>query len=328
LFSVVQFENKECSGSKESETGVCYTEAECNDHGGAKIGNCASGFGVCCMVKTSTCGSTVQQNSSFIQNPSHPSKWAPAQATNCVYNVKPCNNNICQMRLEFLQFEVSGKAATGACGTNTMAVNGGTARDISGICGTLTGQHLYIDNGRATADTVITFTQQGAGSAWNIRVLQIECDNSMRAPDGCLQYYTGAGGKFTSLGRGDNLRMLQFSYNICFRREANMCAIDYKASTAGSFDLGNALNANDNKAIAGVANLAMAEAALSIPGAPQLWYGGERLANTNMGTLDEVIRATTIPFTVRNVGTLTDRAAGQVANKGFDISWNQVPCAN
>ena len=93
LFSVVQFENKECSGSKESETGVCYTEAECNDHGGAKIGNCASGFGVCCMVKTSTCGSTVQQNSSFIQNPSHPSKWAPAQATNCVYNVKPCNNS-------------------------------------------------------------------------------------------------------------------------------------------------------------------------------------------------------------------------------------------
>ena len=73
------------------------------------------------------------------------------------------------------------------------------------------------------------------------------------------------------MGRGDNLRMLASPYTICFRREANMCAIDYTATTAGSFDLGVGTAANDNKAINQIGgaqpNDAMLEAFLSIRGA-------------------------------------------------------------
>ena len=60
----------------------------------------------------------------------------------------------------------------------------------------------------------------------------------------------GTGGTFKSLGRGDNLPMLQSGeYSICFRREQNMCEIDYSVTTAGSFNLGTTSANTDNRAI-------------------------------------------------------------------------------
>ena len=50
LFSVVQFKNNECTATS-GLTGVCYSSTECTDNGGSASGNCASGFGVCCIVK-------------------------------------------------------------------------------------------------------------------------------------------------------------------------------------------------------------------------------------------------------------------------------------
>ena len=46
------------------------------------------------------------------------------------------------------------------------------------------------------------------------------------------------------------MRMLQQTfYSICFRREENMCEIDYSVTTAGSFQLGVGMAANAGKAI-------------------------------------------------------------------------------
>jgi len=351
LFSVVQFDNLACTAggaSSDTPTGVCYTSTECSDKGGIPSGNCANGFGVCCVVKTSTCGTTVAQNCSYIQNPSFPTGYAPTTATNCQFKVKPLGTSkknqifanlmcpfstylsfldICQLRLDFLKLQISAKAATGACGTNTLTINGPTARDPPVLCGTITGQHIYVENGRSKDDTTLTFAQQGAASTWNIKVMQIECESVMRAPDGCLQYYTGNGGSFKSLTRGDNLRMLQQTfYNICFRREENMCEIDYSVTTAGSFQLGVGVATNKGQAITnpGTApNFAMAEALLTIPGAQNLGYGGEKLSNVAASVVDSVVRASTLPFSVLNSGTVIQ---GNQANQGFDLSWNQVPC--
>ena len=38
-------------------------------------------------------------------------------------------------------------------------------------------------------------------------------------------------------------------YSICFRREENMCEIDYSVTTAGSFNLGTTVANADMKAI-------------------------------------------------------------------------------
>merc|ERR1719510_1466118 len=77
LFSVVSFSNEECS----SETtftggqlaGTCYTSTECSDKSGTKSGNCAAGFGVCCVfVYNVLADTTITENRTHIQNPLYP----------------------------------------------------------------------------------------------------------------------------------------------------------------------------------------------------------------------------------------------------------------
>merc|ERR1711976_762663 len=213
LFSMVQFENLPCQGvgsNDEATTGVCYTATECDEKQGNEIGTCA-------------------------------------------FNIKPVGPNICQIKLDFLKLSLSGKEATGACGdaatTNTLKINGPTTTDPPTLCGDFDGQHIYVENGAKTAQTVLTFDVKGAGSSWNIKVNQIACDSEMRPPTGCLQYYTGVGGTFKSLGHGDSARMLQEDYVICFRREEGQCQIEYSIATADSFKLGTA-TAKDMQAIA------------------------------------------------------------------------------
>ena len=38
------------SVSDTSLQGVCYTSQECSDLGGTADGNCANGFGTCCII--------------------------------------------------------------------------------------------------------------------------------------------------------------------------------------------------------------------------------------------------------------------------------------
>ena len=58
LFNIVSFTNDVCTAASDATMmGTCYTSTECSDLGGSKDGNCASGFGVCCVFITS-CSST------------------------------------------------------------------------------------------------------------------------------------------------------------------------------------------------------------------------------------------------------------------------------
>ena len=50
LFSVVRFRNNECTTQESGMIGVCLKEEDCADQGGKKSGNCALGFGVCCLT--------------------------------------------------------------------------------------------------------------------------------------------------------------------------------------------------------------------------------------------------------------------------------------
>ena len=36
--------------SDDALQGVCYTKQECDDLGGTEDGNCAAGFGTCCVI--------------------------------------------------------------------------------------------------------------------------------------------------------------------------------------------------------------------------------------------------------------------------------------
>merc|ERR1712214_214265 len=59
LFSVVQFPNDACDTTDATPlTGTCLTSTECTGRGGTPGGNCAAGFGVCCVVAEATCTSS------------------------------------------------------------------------------------------------------------------------------------------------------------------------------------------------------------------------------------------------------------------------------
>ena len=48
----MSFPNKQCTSASDDFTfGTCLSATECGEAGGMKDGNCASGFGVCCVIK-------------------------------------------------------------------------------------------------------------------------------------------------------------------------------------------------------------------------------------------------------------------------------------
>merc|ERR1711892_1371433 len=121
LFSIVQFPNSGCTASSSSTTyGTCYTATECEEKGGSADGNCAAGFGVCCLITVSTCGSTVSTNTSYIRNTNFPSPFTPTSTGSCDIKVNKGSEDICQLRLDF-QTLTGFTAAVGIC-TDKLAV--------------------------------------------------------------------------------------------------------------------------------------------------------------------------------------------------------------
>eukprot|EP00094_Tigriopus_californicus_P011638 TCALIF_11243-PA protein Name:"Protein of unknown function" AED:0.03 eAED:0.03 QI:27/1/0.85/1/0.66/0.71/7/0/131 len=94
LFNIVSFRNNACTSTGSSnQAGTCLTSSECGSKGGSALGNCASGFGVCCIFTVSgSCGSTqtIAQNCSYIQNSGYPTADTTISET-CTYNF----NRIC-----------------------------------------------------------------------------------------------------------------------------------------------------------------------------------------------------------------------------------------
>lgn len=53
LFTIIEFPNSRCQATSASSTyeGTCYHRAECENLNGTAIGQCANGYGVCCVCK-------------------------------------------------------------------------------------------------------------------------------------------------------------------------------------------------------------------------------------------------------------------------------------
>jgi len=376
LFNVVQFKNEGCQAVSDNNLqGVCYTAQECTDLGGSADGNCANGFGTCCILivagTTGNCGGTVTQNCSFIQNVDYPSAEAAAQT--CNYMVTKCSSDICQIRLDFVTTGLGQPTSTtGKCDNDKLVITPGGG-SLAGanppeLCGTLTGQHVYVDAGTGTNGATLALTTVVANAAdgtknWRIKVSQIECSSEWRAPQGCLQYFTGVTNIVTSFnwdGTSTSARQLATQdYEICFRQEEGMCKINYNESPIGNA----AVNAFQLGVIAGINAIAghgtqancntAANSFIQIYGAerPQrLSIAAAAAANANDGDQyghgifcgdflcsaapptggtangcdqPNTVTASAIPFTIRHVAQKDSAGA---MNAGFSIQATQVPC--
>jgi hypothetical protein len=232
LFSVVTFKNDECTSdttlSGGARAGTCYSATECSDKSGQKSGNCASGFGVCCVfLNTLSAASTITENRTWIRNKEYPSYATATTAQSFAYTVNKMSSDICQIRLDFEMFQIAGpgnsneQIAGGTtythCTRDTMVITT-TEKSSQGItdpgtiCGSITGEHLYFDLTPTSADamtitmgTAVTGTGANqitpvlANRIWDFKVSQIPCYASYRAPAGCQRYLMTDSGKITSL---------------------------------------------------------------------------------------------------------------------------------
>merc|ERR1712051_384357 len=240
LFSIVQFPNQQCTSSSSSSTyGTCFTSAECSAKGGSADGNCAAGFGVCCVIYTSTCGATVTTNTTYIRNPSYPSSYTPSSTGSCTHTIDKVSDDVCQLRLDFQTMSGFATSTTAGLCSDSFAAAGQTGGDPPSICGTNTNYHMYVEFGATSTDTVkltITYGSTTTVKTWNILSRQISCTATWKAPTDCTQYFTGASGTVKSYNYAGGQLLNAMYYTNCIRTEEGYCRIQWKESSTSSPD--------------------------------------------------------------------------------------------
>ncbi len=264
VFQVVSFPNDECEGN--SMNGTCYLASECDTRGGSSIGSCADGFGVCCGFAIS-CGMTSSENVTYFNS----SGLTGASTENCRITICPAHDNICQLRLDFNQFVLSGPSTNSVsvtkilngnelpslangvgasfasnCLTDRFTVTNPSGVAPPAICGTNSNMHMYVGSSSACNDLAVSIiSSQGVGTdkvnpIWRIRVTQYSCDFDNLAPDGCTQYFFGpSAGTVESFNfrEGQGQHLANQNQNICVRRESGFCSICWFAAMAADFQV-------------------------------------------------------------------------------------------
>jgi len=334
LFSVVTFPNDECTTVMDpTMRGLCITAEECTDQGGTGSGNCASGFGVCCFT-TVTAAGTITNNVTYIQNEGFPTAvlgTGTVTATPRAFNVEG-GANICQVRLDFEAATVfeGPTANAGSCDGDKITVTQTSTtigNGFTNLCGTLTGQHIYVENDGANPAAIINVDTSATAFArtWKILVRTIECDSPAKAPGGCLQYFTGTSGNILSLNSGTAGALLDdLLYNVCIRREAGMCSYTVREARSASGATPDAFTVGVNAA-AGVGLAQCPAAHIVIPNSavtsPE--YCGVVLSNTDDDTTASPVTGTGPQFQIRVVTTAANTG---VEGTGFDLIYAQTVC--
>jgi len=245
VFSVVKFPNTVCLSTTSGRNGTCYTTSECTAKGGRSSGSCAASFGVCCVFEKS-CGA-----GSYSENSTYFTSTDISVGSACVLTICKSRSDVCQLRLDFETFGLNNPVTVttttnladatagasnslGLCATDTFSVSAPGAKAPPVICGTNTGQHLYVP---ASDSCNLLSANIGTGSSattssFTIKITQIECSSKTKAPDGCSQYFTGTTGTISTFNynAGTGVLLNDQHYSTCIRAERTICTICYFAA--------------------------------------------------------------------------------------------------
>lgn len=265
LFSVVSFKNEECTSETTftggSTGGTCYSSTECSDKEGTKSGNCAAGFGVCCIFESKTgITATIKENRTYIRNPLYPSVETATPSAAITYTIEKMQSDICQVRLDFDNFVIGGPSNSLESGVDgavtnckdTLTTTLSSNFQVPVLCGVMTGEHLYLDVGPDSTDkatlamafaTTTILPAANAMRSWSVKTSQIPCWATYRAPDGCHRYFMQPTGQIISPNFGklssepttrattnilSGLDLLSQNLKTCLRREKGMCCTRFE----------------------------------------------------------------------------------------------------
>ena len=89
-------------------------------------------------------GGTIIHNGTYFRNPNAPGTYNEAKA--CSVTVQRFRHDICQLRLDFLIFDLA-RPRDGVCDSDRFVVNGHSQNSIiPALCGYNTGQHCKLEN--------------------------------------------------------------------------------------------------------------------------------------------------------------------------------------
>jgi len=271
VFQIVKFNNDACT-AVDGTMGTCYTASECTTKGGEERGNCASGFGVCCVAVLDTCASElkVSLNNSYIQNKGYPSDVQTGAASTCPtsrqsataltteYTIGKAASDIVQLRLDFLVTEVS-NPMMGSCDNDTITITGADAVTMknmpSNLCGVLSGSHVYISVKTVESVKLTVKLTSLSTQKWSILIRQYDSSQTeYLAPRGCLQYYRQDMGTLETFnynsGNGELLN--DHMYTMCIAQNDAYCDI---ALTSSDFMLGGSAGACSDAVVFGTNQL-------------------------------------------------------------------------
>lgn len=131
-----------------NKTGFCVpSPMECRGRGGTLLGPCLRFrgtnmppqiVGACCYYQT-TCGGDIHVNGTHFRSPNFPDPY-PSPGS-CQATVKNTYSNICQLRLDFIVFNLK-QPVLGNCNSDRFVVNGQSNNDIiPSLCGYNPDQH-------------------------------------------------------------------------------------------------------------------------------------------------------------------------------------------
>jgi len=243
LFSVVQFKNDPCtssdkisSASTTNRNGTCVTSSECIERSGSAKGNCAAGFGVCCVqILKDDSDTDVNYNDTYIQNPDYPNSYGDEGTI--TYKVNKLDSSICYLRLDFELFDLIDTPLSSKCeaGDYVQVSNTGSGLTYPVMCGNLAGQHMYVSMGADdsdSADIKIATPTEAAGSTrkWEIKVAQIPCFSTYSPPEGCTQWFTEPSGTISDWSSDTYGLQDSLDYQICVRQNMGYCCVEYTAT--------------------------------------------------------------------------------------------------
>jgi len=313
-----------CNASN-SDEGTCMSSQDCATAGGSPMGDCADGYGACCVI-TADCGDNVARNRTYLASNS------TTGAVNCQYKIKkpindsalPFYSRACQVRLDFDTLTLGAPdAKTSLCSADSLQVSGSPA-DFGKICGANSGQHIYLPIG--SSDDVATLTITGASATttsrdWKIRTTYIPCDSPMLAPEGCLQYYTADSGAIKSFNNvaatADQLSQIGgLHYSACVSSPASACGLSLEAS---AFSLSGDASAADGTAEKG-------STCVDSVGVMIRDKDGKPNFDTYFcGTKFDAITTYATPFAVQVV-TDAEEPDTDKQNAGFELKYSRVNC--
>lgn len=360
VFQIVTFPNDGCnSNDGDYSEGTCITAAECSARGGRVSGTCATGFGACCLITTTSCGGTISYNNTYITNPEYPAASTTAQT--CTWTVPKITSDVCHIRLDFDKLTLANPdktsdPTTGMCLTDNLVASSactgnapGSGLVLSPICGINDGQHIYIDAGAFSSKSAsFTMTNTGTTSSreWKIKVSQIECDSETNPPTGCYQYFWGQTGRvksfnFDQSGTTNWNHLGDQNYKACVRRERGYCKIGWTESNlTPAFKISRpSSNDNSNNGQGGCKQDAViiprgsnngARGSCLTPGSVAQDYvdrycGGTLNCVFNSGGPSMIV-SDQIPFMLEVKLSSADPSTAH--NRGFALDYRQLPCTS